>query len=115
MDWTNTSQVYAGGTGGIDSSSMPWQKGFVPDDGYRFYIHGTEYRIKYYPCGHELKTFFEEDIAGDESIKARYEHAQIGNPCWCGEISKRIEREMNKKISEMPERQYKASKIMGWV
>jgi hypothetical protein len=120
---------------------MPWQSGFVPSDGYRMYIHGTSYKMEFEPCGHKIEDYCEENVshsnnwASEEMEKIRqqmiFNAGQIQRlrmfphevkemqmnkiQCpYCDEKSTGMTYKMNVDHSEMPERQFKASRIMGW-
>jgi hypothetical protein len=119
---------------------MPWQSGFVPSDGYRMYIHGTSSTMEFEPCGHKLEDYCEEDVSHSnswafeemEKIRDRqtmnYKRQQKirtlphernllkGVQCpWCDEKTTGVKYSRNVDHSEMPERQFKAFRIMGWV
>ena len=102
---------------------MPWQTGFVPPDGYRYYIHGTNYRIKFHPCGHEFQTFDYENlnIAHPHGSQRHYVKDMVERRMK-GDVSVQCPNDecressywVDVKTSEMPESKYRAFSHMGW-
>jgi hypothetical protein len=107
---------------------MPWEKGFVPSDGFRTYIHGTNYKYEFEPCGHmNVEKFDGENIEGEDLI---FQHikwymkliikkdGKLKKNARCIICDKKItgiRKTVEVKTSEMPESQFKTHRIMGWV
>jgi hypothetical protein len=119
----------------------PWGTGYVPSDGYRYYYHGYNQKIEFEPCHHVVEDYYDADgkyhsdefankvIRGviDKQMENQkridntrtFPHERNlnqGIQCpWCDDKTTGVLMWIDNKRSEMPERQFKAYRIMGWL